>query len=47
MAGVVAAFSAKEASTKLIERARARAKGEGDNVSVAILKLIEIPAKKK
>ncbi len=46
MAGVVAAFSAREACTKLIERARARAKGEGDNVSVAILKLIEVTAKK-
>lgn len=46
MAGVVAAFSAREAATKLIERARARAAGEGDNVSVAILKLVEVPQKK-
>ena len=47
LAGVVAAFSAKEAAHTLINRARTRANGEGDNVSVAILKLVEIPATKK
>jgi serine/threonine protein phosphatase PrpC len=47
LAGVVAAFSAREASTLLIERARNRSNGEGDNVSVAILKLVEVPEKMK
>lgn len=44
---VLAAYSAREASDVLINRARERARGEGDNVSVAILKLVEAPAKKK
>jgi len=47
LAGVVAAFSAREATRVLIERARNRANGEGDNVSIAILKLVEVPATKK
>lgn len=47
LAGVVAAFSAREATRVLIERARSRASGEGDNVSVAILKLVEVPEAKK
>ena len=47
LAGVVAAFSAREATRVLIERARSRASGEGDNVSVAILKLVEVPEEKK
>ena len=46
LGGVVAAYSAREASELLISRARTRAHGEGDNVSVAILKLVEAPAKK-
>ena len=46
LGGVVAAFSAREAADMLINRARTRAKGEGDNVSVVILKLVEVPAKK-
>ncbi|MBK7325314.1 MAG: serine/threonine-protein phosphatase [Propionivibrio sp.] len=46
LAGVVAAYSAREASELLISRARKRAQGEGDNVSVAILKLVDAPAKK-
>ena len=46
LGGVVAAYSAREASEMLISRARTRARGEGDNVSVAILKLVEVPAKK-
>lgn len=46
LGGVVAAYSAREASELLISRARTRARGEGDNVSVAILKLVEAPAKK-
>ena len=46
LAGVVAAYSAREASELLIGRARTRAQGEGDNVSLAILKLVDAPAKK-
>ena len=46
LGGVVAAHSAREGSELLISRARTRAHGEGDNVSVAILKLVEAPAKK-
>ena len=46
LGSVLAAYSAREASELLISRARTRAKGEGDNVSLAILKLVEIPAKK-
>ena len=47
LAGVVAALPAREAAETLLNRARTRAEGEGDNVSVAILKLTEVPAKKK
>jgi len=47
LAGVVAAFSAREATRVLVDRARNRASGEGDNLSVAILKLVEVPAEKK
>ena len=46
LGGVVAAFSAREACDTLINRARTRAKGEGDNISVAILKLVEVPKAK-
>jgi serine/threonine protein phosphatase PrpC len=46
LGGVLAAYSPREASELLINRARSRAQGEGDNVSVAILKLVEAPAKK-
>jgi len=48
LGGVIAAYSAREASALLIDRARTRAQGEGDNVSLAILKLVEapVPAKK-
>ena len=45
LAGVLAAFSAREAAGLLVERARERASGEGDNISLAILKLVEAPAK--
>jgi serine/threonine protein phosphatase PrpC len=46
LAGVLAAYSAREASELLISRARKRARGDGDNVSLAILKFVEVPAKK-
>ncbi len=45
LGGVLAAYSAREASELLISRARARAQGDGDNISVAILKLVDVPAK--
>jgi len=45
LGGLIAAYSAREASELLIERARTRAKGEGDNVSLVILKLVEVPEK--
>jgi PPM family protein phosphatase len=45
LGGVLAAYSAREASELLINRARTRARGEGDNVSVVILKLVDAPAK--
>ena len=47
LGGVIAAYSAREASELLVSRARARAKGEGDNVSLAILKFFEAPPAKK
>jgi PPM family protein phosphatase len=46
LGGVLSAYSAREASEILISRARARAQGEGDNVSLVILKLVEMPEKK-
>jgi serine/threonine protein phosphatase PrpC len=46
LGSVLAAHSAREASDILINRSRTRAQGEGDNVSVAILKLVEVPTKK-
>lgn len=45
LGGVVSAYSAREGSELLVNRARSRAHGEGDNVSVVIIKLIEAPAK--
>ena len=47
LGGVIAAYSAREASELLVSRARARAQGEGDNVSLAILKFFEAPPVKK
>lgn len=47
LGGVIAAYSAREASELLVSRARARAQGEGDNVSLAILKFFEAPPAKK
>ncbi|WP_153111707.1 PP2C family protein-serine/threonine phosphatase [Propionivibrio limicola] len=46
LGGVIAAYPAREASQHLIERARKRAQGAGDNVSLAILKLVEVSEKK-
>lgn len=45
LGGVVSAYSAREGSELLVNRARSRAHGEGDNVSVVIIKLVEAPAK--
>ena len=46
LGAIVEAYSAREACDQLISRARTRAMGEGDNVSLAILKFVEVPAKK-
>jgi len=43
LGGIVAAYSAREASDILVSRARTRGEGEGDNISVVILKLVEAP----
>ncbi len=47
LGSMVAAYSAREASDQLINRARTRSRGEGDNVSVVIIKLLEAPEKPK
>ncbi|MDD2740881.1 MAG: protein phosphatase 2C domain-containing protein [Rhodocyclaceae bacterium] len=46
LGGVVASFSARQASEILLERARERGAGGGDNISLAIIKLVEIAATK-
>ena len=46
MGGVTAAFSAREASETLINRARERGQGTGDNCSLAIIKFKEKAAEK-
>ena len=46
MGGLLANYSAREATNHLIERARKRANGEGDNVSLVVLKILEVEAKK-
>jgi len=46
LGGVIAAFSAREASETLINRARERGQGTGDNCSLAIVKFKEKPAEK-
>ena len=46
MGGIVAGHSARQASEILIEKARQRAAGGGDNLSLAIVKLNEVPAAK-
>ena len=44
---VVASHSARDSCNKLISLARARGKGGGDNISVVVLKLLEVQEKKK
>ena len=46
MGAVIAACSARDASEILITRARERARGEGDNLSLAIVKLVEVESSK-
>jgi len=46
MGGIVSAFSARQASEILLERARERGAGGGDNISLAIIKLVEVAAVK-
>jgi serine/threonine protein phosphatase PrpC len=45
LGSLVAAYSAREASNLLIERARARAQGDGDNASLVVIKLLDAPEK--
>lgn len=45
LGSLVAAYSAREASDRLIDRARTRARGEGDNASLIVIKLLEAPEK--
>jgi len=47
LGGVIDAFSAREASEKLIDRARERGRGEGDNLSLAIVKFKEVAPPKR
>lgn len=46
LATLVADNSARQACEILIEKARQRAGGNGDNVSIAIIKLVEVPETK-
>lgn len=46
MGGIISAFSARQASEILLERARERGAGSGDNISLAIVKLVDMPAPK-
>lgn len=46
LGGVVADNSARDACEILIDRARSRGHGTGDNISLAIIKLIEVAAPK-
>lgn len=45
LGGLVAAYSAREAADRLIERARTRARGDGDNASLIVIKLLAGPEK--
>ena len=46
LGGIGASFSARQASEILLERARERGAGGGDNISLAIIKLVEIETTK-
>ena len=46
LATLVAENSARDACEILIDKARQRAKGSGDNLSLAIIKLVDVPAVK-
>ena len=45
LGGMVAAYSAREACDRLVDRARTRARGEGDNISIIVIKLQKAPEK--
>lgn len=47
LGGVINTHSARQACETLIARARERGGGEGDNLSLAIIKLVEVEAPKK
>ena len=44
LGSVLSALSAREASEFLVDKARLRARGSGDNLSLAIVKVEEVPA---
>ncbi|MCE1244461.1 protein phosphatase 2C domain-containing protein [Oryzomicrobium sp.] len=46
MGGIIAAQSARDAAGELMRRARSRGRGEGDNLSLALVRLEEMPAVK-
>ena len=45
LGSLVAAYPAREASDRLIDRARKRAQGDGDNASLIVIKLLDAPQK--
>jgi serine/threonine protein phosphatase PrpC len=47
LGALVAGNSARQACEILIDKARERGKGGGDNLSLAIIKLVDVPAAKK
>ena len=44
LGAVIAARNAREAASGLVERARQRGAGSGDNISLALIKVVEVPA---
>jgi serine/threonine protein phosphatase PrpC len=45
MGQILANQSPRDAASMLIELARQRARGGGDNISLAVVKLVEVPPK--
>jgi serine/threonine protein phosphatase PrpC len=46
MGGIVSSFSARKASEIMLERARERGAGGGDNISLAVIKLLDVAVDK-
>ncbi|MCV5746995.1 hypothetical protein OFN42_42955, partial [Escherichia coli] len=47
LGGVLSVYSAREAAEVLIKRARERDRPTGDNVSLIIIKLVDVEARQK